>query len=139
MGRTGSACQQVSLGLEEDLTDTLAAIYVADITDQFRQLKGLAERAFVQVDDADLFTVLDEESNSLAALIQHMAGNLRSRWTDFLTTDGEKPDRDRDSEFIATPGTTTRAALLARWEEGWLAPVTIFRTMSFTTLVCATQ
>lgn len=97
---------------------TLAEIYLADVADQFRQLKRLAERALAQVDDADLLSSLDEESNCLAAIMQHVAGNLRSRWTDFLTTDGEKPDRDRDAEFIAGAG-TTREALLARWEEGW--------------------
>ena len=100
------------------MADTLASIYLADIADQFRQHKELAERALAQVGDGDLFRALDEESNSIAALVQHMAGNLRSRWTDFLTTDGEKPDRDRDAEFIANPA-TMRAALLARWEEGW--------------------
>src|ERR1700719_1791401 len=121
MGWTGSGCRRLSLACsEEDLMEPLAAIYLADIADQFRQLKGLADRALAQVDDADLFTALDEESNSLAVLIQHVAGNLRSRWTDFLTTDGEKPDRDRDAEFLAAPGSTTRAALLARWEEAWV-------------------
>src|SRR3954453_18031146 len=95
-----------------------AALYLEDAANQFRVYKGLAERALAQVRDEDLFVVLDPESNSLALLIQHMAGNLISRWTDFLTTDGEKPDRDRDSEFVAVEG-TTRAGLLARWEEGW--------------------
>jgi hypothetical protein len=100
------------------VADTLEAIYLADITEQFRNQKDLAERALAQVDDADLFTGLDDESNSLAALVQHIAGNLLSRWTDFLTADGEKPDRDRDAEFIPTPG-MPRAALLERWERGW--------------------
>ncbi len=96
-----------------------AALYLEDVVAQFRVYKGLAERALTQVRDEDLFVTLDPESNSLAVLIQHMAGNLISRWTDFLTTDGEKPDRDRDSEFETREGTTTREALLARWEEGW--------------------
>ncbi len=95
-----------------------AALYLEDVVAQFRVYKGLAERALTQVRDEDLFVALDPESNSLAVLIQHMAGNLISRWTDFLTTDGEKPDRDRDSEFETKEG-TTRGALLARWEEGW--------------------
>jgi uncharacterized damage-inducible protein DinB len=95
-----------------------AALYLEDAANQFRVYKGLAERALAQVRDEDLFVTLDPESNSLAMLIQHMAGNLISRWTDFLTTDGEKPDRDRDSEFETREG-TTRAALLAFWEEGW--------------------
>ncbi len=85
-----------------------AALYLEDVTDQFRKHKTLADRALAQVRDEDLFVTLDPESNSLAMLIQHMAGNLISRWTDFLTTDGEKPNRDRDSEFVvegrAPPG-----------------------------------
>ncbi len=95
-----------------------AATYLEDVAEQFRKYKTLADRALAQVRDEDLFVTLDPESNSLAMLIQHMAGNLISRWTDFLTTDGEKPDRDRDSEFVVRGG-TTRASLLARWEEGW--------------------
>jgi uncharacterized protein DUF1572 len=97
---------------------SLASIYLEDVLDQFRKTKSLADRALAQVRDEDLFVALDPESNSLALLVQHMAGNLISRWSDFLTTDGEKPDRDRDSEFVAGEG-TTRAGLLARWEKGW--------------------
>ena len=97
---------------------TPAALYLEDVADQFRKYKQLADRALAQVRDEDLFVTLDPESNSLAMLIQHMAGNLISRWTDFLTSDGEKPNRDRDSEFVVREG-TTRASLLARWEEGW--------------------
>ena len=95
-----------------------ATLYLEDIAEQFFKHKSLADRALAQVRDEDLFATLDPESNSLAMLIQHMAGNLISRWTDFLTSDGEKPDRDSDSEFVVRPG-TTRAALLDRWEEGW--------------------
>lgn len=94
------------------------SLYLEDVADQFLKLKSLAERALAQVTDDDLFLTLDPEANSLAMLLQHMAGNLISRWTDFLTTDGEKPDRDRDSEFVVQPG-TTRASLMDRWEEGW--------------------
>jgi hypothetical protein len=97
---------------------TPAALYLEDVADQFRKYKQLADRALAQVRDEDLFVTLDPESNSLAVLIQHIAGNLISRWTDFLTSDGEKPNRDRDSEFVVKEG-TTRASLLARWEEGW--------------------
>lgn len=100
------------------LDRSLAALYLEDVADQFRKTKNLADRALAQVRDEDLFVVLDPETNSLALLIQHMAGNLISRWTDFLTTDGEKPDRDRDAEFVAGEG-ATRADLLARWEKGW--------------------
>src|SRR5438128_6576072 len=70
-----------------------------------------------QVPDDALFSELDAESNSIAIIVKHMAGNMRSRWTDFLTTDGEKPNRNRDTEFVEPP--PTRAALLAVWEEGW--------------------
>ncbi len=81
-----------------------------------------------QVSDEALFATIDDESNSIAIIVKHLAGNMRSRWTDFLTSDGEKPDRNRDSEFEAPP--KTRAELLALWESGWrlvfdaLAPLT---------------
>jgi uncharacterized damage-inducible protein DinB len=102
-------------------TEALARIYLDDLVAQFRNLKQQAERALAQVGDGQLTATLDAESNSIATLMQHMAGNLRSRWTDFLTTDGEKPDRDRDSEFEAggLDPARARAELLARWEEGW--------------------
>ena len=70
-----------------------------------------------QVTDAQLFTILDDETNSIAIIVKHMTGNMRSRWTDFLTTDGEKPDRNRDSEFVNPPA--TREALMLEWEHGW--------------------
>jgi Protein of unknown function (DUF1572) len=98
--------------------DSPASLYLTDVVDQFRKLKQLGDLALAQVRDKDLFAALDPEANSLAVLIQHMAGNMRSRWTDFLQSDGEKPNRDRDSEFEVTTG-TTREALLDRWEEGW--------------------
>ena len=85
---------------------------------QFRGLKKAADRAMAQVSDGDFFAVLDPESNSVALVVKHLAGNMRSRWTDFLASDGEKPDRHRDSEFEIEPG-DTRESLLARWEEGW--------------------
>ncbi|HSS76880.1 MAG TPA: DUF1572 family protein [Thermoanaerobaculia bacterium] len=93
------------------------SLYLKDVVDQFRKLKGLGDKALAQVRDEDLFVTLDPESNSLAILVQHMAGNLLSRWTDFLNSDGEKPSRDRDSEFVLV--SKTREELLARWEEGW--------------------
>lgn len=104
-------------GSERDL----ATIYLEDVIAQFRTLKQLAERALAQVSDQHLTATLDPETNSIAVLVQHMAGNLKSRWTDFLTTDGEKPDRDRDGEFAAgqLEPAGARAELLARWEEGW--------------------
>lgn len=91
--------------------------YVNDSLSLFRYYKTLAERAIAQVTEDRLFAALDGESNSIAALVKHMAGNMLSRWTDFLTTDGEKPWRDRDAEFSDPP--TTRVALLDLWEGGW--------------------
>jgi hypothetical protein len=79
--------------------------------------KKMAERAIAQVADEHLFATLDPESNSIAIIVKHMTGNMRSRWTDFLTSDGEKPDRDRDSEFEEPPA--AREAVLAAWEAGW--------------------
>lgn len=83
----------------------------------FRQYKKLAEGAIAQVRDEELFATLDGEMNSISVIMKHMAGNMRSRWTDFLTSDGEKPDRNRDSEFVDPPN--TRAALMDVWEDGW--------------------
>ena len=91
--------------------------YLEDSLTLFRYYKGLADRAIEQVADESLFTVLDEESNSIAIVVKHMSGNMRSRWTDFLTTDGEKPDRNRDGEFVDPPA--TRQGLLDMWEDGW--------------------
>lgn len=91
--------------------------YIEDALAVFRYYKKLAERAMEQVGDERLFEVLDSEANSIAIIVKHMTGNMRSRWTDFLTSDGEKPNRDRDSEFVEPPA--TRAALLAEWEDGW--------------------
>lgn len=91
--------------------------YVADSLSIFRYYKKLAERAIEQVSDDHLFDVLDEEMNSIAVIVKHMAGNMQSRWTDFLTSDGEKPGRDRDAEFSDPPA--TREALLLLWEDGW--------------------
>ena len=91
--------------------------YVQDSIDLFRYYKKLGERAMAQCSDESLFAVIDAESNSIAIIVKHMAGNMRSRWTDFLTSDGEKPDRNRDTEFADAP--KTRAALLELWERGW--------------------
>ena len=91
--------------------------YLADALAVYRQYKTMAERAIGQLSDEQLFATLDEDANSIALIMKHMAGNMRSRWTDFLTSDGEKPDRNRDAEFIDPP--STRTALLAIWEDGW--------------------
>jgi hypothetical protein len=91
--------------------------YLADSLAVFRYYQGLAERAMGQVPDEALFVELDGDSNSIAIIVKHIAGNLRSRWTDFLTSDGEKPWRDRDTEFEAPA--STREELLAQWNAGW--------------------
>jgi Protein of unknown function (DUF1572) len=91
--------------------------YLEDSISLFRHYKKLAERALEQCPDEGLFATLDNESNSIAVIIKHVAGNARSRWTDFLTSDGEKPTRNRDNEFEEPP--KTRLELLATWEEGW--------------------
>ena len=92
--------------------------YLDDAIKTFRDYKTLAERAFAQIGEAYFFQTLDEESNSIAVNMKHMAGNMVSRWTDFLTTDGEKPERNRDIEFVILPG-TTRDEMIAYWERGW--------------------
>jgi len=94
------------------------AHYLADCLLQLRKVKRHAEKAIAQADDEAFFATLDPEANSIAILMKHVAGNMRSRWTDFLTTDGEKPDRGRDNEFLIEPG-DTRASITARWEDGW--------------------
>ena len=96
------------------------AAYLRHAADLFRTIRRRADRAVAQLDDAAFVATLDAESNSVALLVKHVAGNLRSRWTDVLTTDGEKPDRRRDAEFVLEPG-DSRESLLRRWEEGWAA------------------
>jgi len=91
--------------------------YIEDSRSLFAHYKKLAEGAMAQVTDEQLFVILDEEMNSIALIVKHMAGNMRSRWTDFLTSDGEKSDRNRDSEFVDPP--QSRAALMEIWEDGW--------------------
>lgn len=92
--------------------------YLEECLGQLRKLKVQSEKAVAQIDDRQFFALLDSEANSIALIMKHVAGNMRSRWTDFLTTDGEKPDRDRDSEFETGPG-ETRDVILAHWEDGW--------------------
>jgi hypothetical protein len=91
--------------------------FLQDSVKVFHYYKRLADRAMEQIPDDALFATLDEESNSIAIMVKHVAGNMRSRWTDFLTSDGEKPDRNRDSEF--EPSEVTRERLLSLWELGW--------------------
>jgi hypothetical protein len=112
--------------------------YLSDVAPRFRDLKLLADRAIAQAPDAGLFAPLDEASNSIAVIMRHLAGNMQSRWRDFLTTDGEKPDRHRDAEFEAPPD-QTREAIVADWESGWaclfeelgrLTPADVGRTVT---------
>ena len=99
------------------MTHKFSTSYLEDTTSLFRYYKRLGESAMAQVSDDELLATLDEEMNSIALVVKHMAGNMRSRWTNFLTSDGEKPDRNRDSEFLEPP--RTRSELLRQWNEGW--------------------
>lgn len=98
----------------------VAADFLENAVREFRLLKGLADDATAQLDDAAFFNPPDGESNAVAVMVKHLAGNMRSRWTDLLTSDGEKSDRDRDAEFDVRPG-ETREVLRMRWEAGWRA------------------
>lgn len=92
-------------------------LYRSDALDSFRNYKKLADRAIEQVSDEEFFAAIDPESNPIALIVKHIAGNLHSRWKDFLTSDGEKPERNRDSEFELVED--TRESLMAFWESGW--------------------
>ncbi len=102
--------------------------YISDVGETFRKYKSLAEKGLAQVPDEEFFRKIDEESNSIAAISKHIGENLRSRWADFLTSDGEKSDRNRDSEFIADDD--TRESLTEFWEDGWNA---LFSTLEILT------
>ena len=111
--------------------------YLDDALRQLRKLKAQADQALAQTTDEDLFATLDQESNSIALIMKHLAGNMRSRWTDFLTTDGEKPDRERDREFEVGPN-DTREQVVSEWNHGWavlfeaissLTPVDLAKTV----------
>lgn len=118
--------------------DLLLAEHVLDtLRNALRRERALAERALVQLEAADWHARLDPESNSIAVLVRHLAGNLRSRWTDFLSTDGDKPERDRDGEFAITDATPEE--LTAAWDEAWdtllatldaLTPADLMRTVT---------
>src|SRR6185503_21219129 len=92
--------------------------FLDDVVRQLRKLKDQADKAIAQTSDEHFFATLDPEANSIALIMKHVAGNMRSRWTDFLTSDGEKPDRERDREF-ETAASDTRPAITAQWEDGW--------------------
>lgn len=100
------------------MTASAQGTLLAELRRELERTRHQAERALAQVDDDRFFAALGDDDNSLAILVKHVAGNLRSRWRDFLTTDGEKPDRDRDREFELAAG-DTREALMERWVAGW--------------------
>ena len=106
-------------------TDSLGAAVLEDTLLTFQRQRELAERALAQVSDDDFFRTIDAEANSIAILVKHVGGNLVSRWTDFLTTDGEKPTRNRDGEFIVGAN-AQRAAIMSLWSSGWLALASTF-------------
>ncbi len=99
------------------MKDEFVTNYHADAVDSFRNYKKMAERAIEQVSDEDFFALIDSEANSIAIIVKHIAGNLHSRWRDFLTTDGEKPGRNRDTEFELIGD--SRESLMRFWETGW--------------------
>src|SRR5579863_5564733 len=113
----------------------LSTSYLQDSIGLFRYYKKLADRAMAQCPDEALFVTLDPESNSIATLVKHMAGNMRSRWMDFLTSDGEKPDRNRDTEFMDPPA--TRHELLTLWEKGWKYLFAALEALSDDDLQCS--
>src|ERR1044071_7233439 len=100
------------------MIDSVGKYYLDDALAVLRNYKKLAEKALEQLNDEEFFVALDEEANSAGVIVKHMSGNMVSRWTDFLTSDGEKPDRNRDMEFVLT-GEASRSALMEQWERGW--------------------
>ena len=100
------------------MSSNVGSEYLRNAITLFRRYKNQADKAVDQVDDDEFFFTLDDETNSIAVIVKHMAGNMRSRWTDFLTSDGEKPDRNRENEFVADPE-NSREALTEYWEAGW--------------------
>src|SRR6476659_2275048 len=99
-------------------TEAIVQNYFEDALKAFRAYKKLAEKAIAQLQDEEFFITLDQESNSVAVIMKHMAGNMFSRWTDFLTTDGEKPNRNRDMEFVIDPK-AGKDGVLEYWQSGW--------------------
>jgi uncharacterized damage-inducible protein DinB len=100
------------------MNSNIAVHYLEEARRQMRGYKHLAEGAMAQLEDADFFITIDADANSIAILVKHIAGNMRSRFIGFLTTDGEKPDRFRDQEFETT-AKTTKTDVMKLWEEGW--------------------
>lgn len=121
------------------MTEQIIKNYLSDAVESFRSYKKMAEKAMAQVSDEEFFRAVDAEANSIAVIVKHIAGNQRSRWTDFLTSDGEKPDRFRDGEFLAF-GEDSRESLMQLWEAGWqtlfdaVEPLTIEDFQKFVTI-----
>jgi hypothetical protein len=111
------------------LNESLAKHYLEDSIASLRAYKKLAEKALDQLREDEFFITLDEEANSIAVIMKHMAGNMFSRWTNFLTTDGEKPDRNRDMEFVIEPQ-TGKQDMQAYWEAGWLRVIDTLESLS---------
>ena len=107
--------------------NTLGATYLDSAIQRFLTYKTLGDMTFAQLEEKDLYFVPSEESNSIAVIIQHMHGNMLSRWTDFLTTDGEKEGRNRDEEF--NPPSCSKADLLTLWENGWRCVIDTLRSL----------
>src|ERR1043166_3811658 len=99
-------------------SEAIVQNYLDDSRSAMRAYKKLAEKAIPQLKEEEFFITVYEESNSVAIVMKHMAGNMLSRWTDFLTSDGEKPNRNRDMEFVIDP-TTSKDEVIAYWERGW--------------------
>jgi hypothetical protein len=106
------------------MSDSIGAAFLEDVIREFANQRSLAERAAAQLTDQDFFRTTSDEANSVAIIMKHVGGNLRSRWTDFLTTDGEKPDRNRDGEFEISD---TRESIMKTWADGF---DTLNRTLS---------
>jgi hypothetical protein len=105
--------------MEQEHKVSAEECYIESTKKTFLSLKSLSDRAFQQMDEKDFHYQFDSESNTIAVLIKHLAGNMISRWTDFLTTDGEKSSRDRDNEFV--DDIKSKTELLELWERGWKA------------------
>ncbi len=112
----------------ESMAHQFTASYIEDARTVFAQYKQMAERAMEQVNEEQLRQALDAEGNSIATIVKHLAGNMRSRWTDFLTSDGEKPNRNRDSEFEEAPA--TREEVMRIWEDGWTCVFSALESLS---------
>jgi hypothetical protein len=109
------------------MNDQIGSLLLADVRREFANQRRLADRAIAQLTSQELFHTADEAGNSVAIVMKHIGGNLRSRWTDFLTTDGEKPDRNRDGEFVSAADTAESIANV--WQAGWTALDTTLSTL----------